>query len=141
MFLLDTDTYTHLFFARPEVVSNVTRANGAGEAVGITIITKMEILRGRIEAMLKADTRVRFLTMQRQFGLAEDALQRIEVIPLNDVAIDHFERLSSIRGLRRMGRADLLIASIVLARDATLATRNTRHCRLIPNLNHVNWVD
>ena len=40
-----------------------------------------------------------------------------------------------------MGRADLLIASIVLARQAILVTRNLRHFRQVPGLAIVNWVD
>ena len=34
-----------------------------------------------------------------------------------------------------------LIASITLARRATLVTRNLRHFRQIPELKTVNWVD
>jgi tRNA(fMet)-specific endonuclease VapC len=45
------------------------------------------------------------------------------------------------RRLRRIGRADLLIASISLAHRATLVTRNVRHFQQIPRLIVTNWVD
>jgi tRNA(fMet)-specific endonuclease VapC len=140
-YLLDTDTYTHLYREHPKVVAAAKEAAGRGATIGITIITKVEILRGRIEALLKADRRERFLAMQRQFLRSEEALQRLLVQPLADAALDYFERLSATRGLRSIGRDDLLIASIVLSHNATLVTRNLRHFRLIPNLKYVNWVD
>jgi tRNA(fMet)-specific endonuclease VapC len=43
--------------------------------------------------------------------------------------------------LLEIGRADLLIASIALSRQATLVTRNLRHFRLIPGLRVENWAD
>jgi len=35
----------------------------------------------------------------------------------------------------------LLIASIALANDALLVTRNLRHFRQVPNLRLENWAD
>jgi tRNA(fMet)-specific endonuclease VapC len=141
MFVLDTDTYTHLHFEHPGMEARATSAATAGESVAITVITKAEILRGRIDALLKADERNRFLVAQRQLALTEQALERIEIVPIDNAALDHFERLTRTRVLRRIGRADLLIAAIVQSRGATLVTRNVRHFGLIPGLKHTNWVD
>jgi tRNA(fMet)-specific endonuclease VapC len=41
--------------------------------------------------------------------------------------------------MRRIGRADLLIACIALAHDATVVTRNIRHFRQVPGLKIVDW--
>ncbi len=141
MFLLDTDTYSHLLSEHSVVVGNATRAAASGEIVGVTVVTKIEVLRGWFEALLKADERARFFTAQRELLLAEEALQQIPVMLLNDTALNHFEELRATKGLRKIGRADLLIAAIVLAVDATLATRNTKHFSRIPRLKYVNWVD
>jgi len=46
-----------------------------------------------------------------------------------------------MKELRKIGRADLLIASIALAKNATLVTRNVGHFKLIPGLKTVNWAD
>jgi tRNA(fMet)-specific endonuclease VapC len=43
--------------------------------------------------------------------------------------------------LKKIGRTDLLIASIALARGATLITRNVRHFQLIPGIRIENWAD
>jgi tRNA(fMet)-specific endonuclease VapC len=52
-----------------------------------------------------------------------------------------FDRLLGIKGLKRIGRVDLLIASICLANKATLVTRNVEHFRKVPGLPIENWTD
>jgi tRNA(fMet)-specific endonuclease VapC len=49
--------------------------------------------------------------------------------------------LAKAPALNKVGRADLLIASIALANRATLVTRNRRHFEKVPGLMVVNWVD
>ena len=71
----------------------------------------------------------------------EELLAQIEVVLLNNASLTIFQRLRGTKGLKRIGRADLLIASIALAQQATLVTRNLRHFRQVPNLKAVNWVD
>ena len=43
--------------------------------------------------------------------------------------------------MRKAGRADLLIASIALAHQATVVTRNLKDFQRFPNLKLVNWLD
>jgi len=43
--------------------------------------------------------------------------------------------------LKKVGRADLLIAAIALAHRATLVTRNVRDFQQIPGLILENWTD
>lgn len=141
MFLLDTDSYTHLRLANARLLAQFAKAAAGDAVIGITIITKIEVLRGRLDGLLKADNPRRFLIAQQQLLEVEADLQRILVVPMNEAALDHFERLKSTRGLKKIGRADLLIASIVLAHDATLVSRNLKHFRLIADLHLENWVD
>ena len=63
------------------------------------------------------------------------------IIQIDETVAREFERLRKLKGLRKIGRADLLIASIALANNATLVTRNLRHFRQVPGLTLVNWVD
>jgi tRNA(fMet)-specific endonuclease VapC len=60
---------------------------------------------------------------------------------MDEAAAFEFDRLRAARRLRKIGRADLLIASIALAHRATLVTRNVRHFEQIPRLIVTNWVD
>jgi tRNA(fMet)-specific endonuclease VapC len=54
MYLLDTDTLTHLHAGNTNVVERLKSV--ADEEVGISIITKVEVLRGRIDYVIKAET-------------------------------------------------------------------------------------
>lgn len=139
MHLLDTDTLTHLYAGQPNVVERLRTVEDP--ELGITIITKVEVLRGRIDYLLKAETGVDLLKAQELLSRTEELLSQLPIIPISRAATGQFARLRSIPKLRKIGRADLLIASIALANRATLVTRNLRHFRQIPGILVVNWVD
>jgi tRNA(fMet)-specific endonuclease VapC len=139
MHLLDTDTLTHLHAGRPQVVAHL--ATLSDPDVGTTIITKIELLRGRFDFVLKAATSSDLLRAQQLLLRTEELLAQIVIVPLDAAATLQFERLQTLKGVRKIGRADLLIASIALARQATLVTRNLRHFRHVPGLHLTNWVD
>lgn len=141
MFVLDSDTYTHFLHDHPKVVKRIEEAVTRREPFAITIITTIEILQGRMDSVLKADTHARFLKAQDNLIHAQQTLQRIRMIELDEAALNIFDELSKLRGIRKIGRKDLLIASITQARQATLITRNLKHFKLIPRLKCGNWVD
>ncbi len=139
MHLLDSDTLTYLHAGHPRVVERLRTL--ADPDVGITIITKIEVLRGRFDFVLKAATSVELLRAQQLLTRSEELLSQILIIPFDAASAYQFDQLRTTRGLSKIGRSDLLIASIALAQRATLVTRNLRHFRQVPNLNVVNWVD
>jgi tRNA(fMet)-specific endonuclease VapC len=141
MIVLDTDTFTFLWANHPRVAVRADEATAGGEVVAITIVTKAEVLRGRFDALLKAENPERFLSAQQQLALSEQLLDAMPVLFLNADALAHFERIKGMKGVKKIGRPDLLIGCIALAHDATLVTRNLRHFRLIPGLRLDNWVD
>ena len=63
------------------------------------------------------------------------------IVPFDEPAARQLALLWKVDRLKRIRRADLLIASIALANDVTLVTRNLKHFRQVPNLKVVNWVD
>jgi tRNA(fMet)-specific endonuclease VapC len=109
--------------------------------VATTVITRIELLRGRFDYLLKAANGAELLQAQDLLRKTDDLLTQFPVIPVEERAADAFNRLLKIKGLKKVGRADLLIASITLAHRAVLVTRNTRHFGLIPDLELENWVD
>jgi len=139
MHLLDTDTLTHLHAGHPRVVERLQTLDDPD--VGITVITKIELLRGRMNFVLKAATGAELLRAQQWLLRTEELLAQVRVIALDAAAAERFDRLRTTRALRKIGRADLLIASIALANRAILVTRNVRHFRQIPGVIVVNWVD
>jgi tRNA(fMet)-specific endonuclease VapC len=139
MYLLDTDTLTHLYAGNRNVIARLNAVEDS--EVAISIITKVEVLRGRIDYLIKADNGESLLKAQELLFRTEELLAELLIIPISKSATDEFERLRAVSKLRKIGRADLLIASISLANKATLVTRNMRHFQQIPGLKVVNWVD
>jgi tRNA(fMet)-specific endonuclease VapC len=139
MYLLDTDTLTHLHAGNSNVLARLKSVIDI--EVGITIITKVEILRGRIDYLVKAESGSSLLKAQELLFRTETLLSELLIIPIDRSASIEFDRLREISKFRKIGRADLLIASITLANRATLVTRNLRHFKQIPGLKLENWVD
>ena len=139
MYLLDTDTLTHLYAGNSNVVERLNSI--AAAEVGITIITKAEVLRGRIDYLIKAETGESLLKAQELFFRTEALLSEILIIPIDRAVSLEFDRLREVSKFRKIGRADLLIASIALTRRSTLVTRNIRHFKQIPGVKLENWVD
>jgi tRNA(fMet)-specific endonuclease VapC len=138
MILLDTDAFTlhqvgHKLF--------MTRFQSATEVPAIAIVTQVEALRGRHEALLKAEDGARLLRAQQGLVRTVQHLALFSVIPFDDVAADEFDRLRQNKKLKKIGRGDLLIAAITLANEATLVTRNLRDFRRVPGLRVENWAD
>lgn len=139
MQILDTDTITHLHAGNTKVVENLKKTNDSD--IRIAVITRIELLRGRFEFLLKASGKEELIRAQKLLNRTEELLSQIPVVPVDEKSGIHFEKMIQIKKLRKIGRADILIASIVLSNNAVLVTRNIRHFRQIPGLSVTNWVD
>lgn len=139
MYLLDTDTLTHLWANHELVVERLFHCPDSN--IGTTSISKCEILRVRCENLLKGATPSELLTAQQRLDRSEFQLAELMVVPFDVSSAAQLTHLMQISKLRKIGRADLLIASIALANNATLVTRNLKHFRQIPKLKLENWVD
>lgn len=139
MYILDSDTLTHLHAGNANVFAQLHAC--ADPNVCITIVTKIELLRGRFDYLLKAASGADLLRAQQLLTRTEELLEQLAVLPFEVESSRRFDQLSRQSKLRKIGRADLLIASIVLGHRATLVTRNLRHFTTIHDLSVVNWVD
>src|ERR1043165_9425610 len=116
MHLLDTDTFTHLEKGTPRVVNSMQAL--PDPEVGITVITWIEVLRGRCEALLKSANARELLRAQDNLARARTFLDRMLVLPVNDRAAAVFDSLRGIKNIKKIARGDLLIAVIALAYKA-----------------------
>jgi tRNA(fMet)-specific endonuclease VapC len=138
MFILDTDTVTLLQHEQGRVVERIRRAE---REVVTTVITRVEILRGRFAAVLKAADGDQLVLAQQRLVESETHLRRVPVLPVEAGAAAEFDRLRQDKKLKKIGRVDLLIAAITLANRATLVTRNAKDFRRVPGLEIENWAD
>ncbi len=140
MKFLDSDIFTLAFHRRSGVIERVDAALILQE-VAIPILVRAEALRGRCDAIVKASTSDDVLRMELRLAETERYLAHFPIVPFSEVAGQHFKRLSKLKGLKKIGNADLLIASLALAHSATLVTRNTKDFQPIPGLKLENWAE
>ena len=113
----------------------------AGEDVVLTAITRIEILQGRFDSVMKAADGGQLLQARQRLAETEGQLATFDVLPIDAAAAAAFDRLRKDKKLTKIGRGDLLIAAVVLANKATLVTRNAKDFGRVPGLLLVNWVD
>lgn len=140
MFVLDTDTLTLLFMGHPRVTAR--RQSIPSSDIAISVISWIQAMSGRFDFLLKAGIGDELLRAQSLLDLTRGSLASLAaVLPIDESAAREFDRMRTNRKLRKIGRADLLIATITLANWATLVTRNLRDFRQVPGLTIENWAD
>ena len=137
MNLLDTDSLSLLMRGHARISA---RIEGTDD-VAITVVTRIEILQGRFASILTAVDGDALLRAQHWLERNERYMGDLDVVSVDEMAAAEFDRLRKNRRLKKIGRADLLIASITLAHRATLVTRNLRHFRQVPGLKIENWAE
>ena len=133
MLILDTD---HLSILDQNTVAafNLGRRLAAvpPEEVAVTIITYEEQMRGWLAYVAKANAPARQIDAYQKL---RQFVEQFREIPLIDYDADAASQLERLRLARvRIGTMDLKIASICIARGATLLTRNLSHFRQVPGL-------
>ena len=138
MILLDTDIFTLYQLGNLKVVARFHAANLENQ-IALPIFTRIQALQGRFDSLLKAADKKELLQAMARLRQLEVALGTFKIVEVDEAVADEFEKLLSNKKLRKIGRADLLIASIVLANKALLVTRNVRHFEQVPGLRIENW--
>ena len=135
MFVLDTDHATSCQQGNVALEMHLSLLS-PGE-LATTIVTYEEQVTGRLAVIRCAKT---LPQRQRAFfwlGRTLDFFCRIPVLQFDERAANTYQRLTVLK--LRIGTQDLLIASIALANQATLLTRNLRDYRQVPGLELQDW--
>ena len=138
MILLDTDTLTLFNLANPRIR---LRAAQETDQIAISVVTRIEVLLGRFEFLLKAADGEQLQRAQTRLLQSDRDLESLRIIPINPAAAAEFDKLRHDKKLKKIGRADLLIACVALAHRAKVVTRNLKHFQLVPGLTVENWAD
>jgi tRNA(fMet)-specific endonuclease VapC len=140
MILLDTDIFTHLTQGQAKVADRYRAAIGAEQTVAITIVTRAEVLRGRLDRLLKASSADEIREAQKWLRASEQALAAFPIVEFDEATESEWERLKRVKGLS-MGHCDRMIAALARSRAAVLVTRNRKHFAKVPGLTIDNWAD
>lgn len=114
------------------------RLERASEPYATTVVSVEEIMRGWMAAVRRiSDPRRQingYLKLRQLFRF----FAAWNVLDWDDAAVEEFERLR--RAKARVGTMDLKIASIVLANEATLLSRNKADFDRVPGLAVEDWL-
>ena len=137
-FLWDSNILRHYLEDHPLLLTNLKRVSR--QEVWLPIVVVAEQLRGRAEAILKAEP-AQLARVQHVFRQTQQLLGRFHILYFDEQALLIVERLKQ-QSRTRKRYADVLIATQVLAGQHILVTRNTSDFRdLLPMEQLQNWVD
>lgn len=137
-YILDSDTFTLAHFGHPRVRARIAGA-AAPDLVAVSDATRVEVLRGRLDAVLKAADGPGLVRAVDRLRASEADLAGFPLVPFDDHAAAAFDRLLAGKSRRKIGHGDRFHAAVALAYRATLVTRNLKDFKPIPGLKVEDW--
>ena len=139
MLVLDTDHLTEYQRGTSAVAGRLKeRLDRATEPYATTIVTVEEIMRGWMAAIHRIQDPRRQINAYTRLQQLFRFFATWNVLEWNGTAVDVYDSLK--RAKIRIGTMDLKIASITLASDAMLLTRNRNDFSRIPGLRVEDWL-
>ena len=139
MLVLDTDHLSeYQKGTSPEAHRLKQRLDDSAESYATTIITVEEMMRGWMAVIRRTQDPRRQISAYAKLRQLFRFFATWTVLAWDDGAADKFETLKRAR--TRIGTMDLKIASICLANDATLLSRNSRDFDNVPGLRVEDWL-
>jgi tRNA(fMet)-specific endonuclease VapC len=138
MIALDADVLTDILQGNSPLVARASQIPVHEQAVPVILVE--EIVRGRLNAVRRAEAGKTKLTLPRAYELFEatlDAFRRVIVLPYTDQADALYRDWRSQK--LRVGTHDLRIGAICVAHSTTLVSRNRRDFEKVPGLTIEIW--
>jgi tRNA(fMet)-specific endonuclease VapC len=139
MLILDTD---HLVEYQkgtsPAARQLKQRLDDSDEPFGTTIITFEEVMRGWLAAIKRTNDPFRQVTAYSKLQRLFQSFAAWDILEWTPTAAAEFSALRKAK--IRVGTMDLKIASIALANDATLLSRNVGDFQKVPGLRVDDWL-
>lgn len=139
MLILDTNHLSELDRDSPIGAQLGQRLGAFLDDTYVTIISAEELLRGWLALVKSARDRHSQIQAYGRLSRCLRELNDWTVLEWDEDSAGIFDDLRAA-GIR-IGTLDLRIASITLAYDATLLTRNLADFRQVPGLKAENWLD
>jgi tRNA(fMet)-specific endonuclease VapC len=132
-YLFDTDHLT-LFQHGHVPVTRRASLQPPG-AVGISVVSAEEVLRGRLAQISRAKDGAVRIQQYALFARSIQLLLQFPLVPFDQAAETSFQGLRSIR----IGSQDKKIAAIALANQLVMVSRNRRDFASVPGLVLEDW--
>jgi tRNA(fMet)-specific endonuclease VapC len=135
MLVLDTDLVPFVQLGSGEVYERLNdrlEAASATEMVCVTIISFEEQARGWLSQVAKAREPEQQIPAYRRLRTLLGDYSRRTVLDFDAAAVPAFQKLKKAK--IKVGTMDLKIATVALANDATLLSRNLRDFEKVPGL-------
>jgi tRNA(fMet)-specific endonuclease VapC len=132
-FLFDTDHLT--LFEQGHAPLGTRLAKQPAGAVGVSVVTVEESLRGRLAHLARAKTGPDRIHRYGWLAASVRLFQQFPVVPFDQTAETRFQSLRSLR----VGAQDLKIAAVALTHYLILLTRNQRDFGQVPGLVLDDW--
>ncbi len=139
MLVLDTDHLTEFQKGTSAEAQRLKeRLDRATEAYATTIINVEEIMRGWMAAIHRVNDPRRQINAYAKLQQLFRFFFTWHILPWDEAAADEFEALR--QATARVGTMDSKIASIALANDARLLSRNTKDFENVSGLQVEDWL-
>lgn len=138
MIILDTDCLS--IFEREKHLDSMLRANLAHfdpDDISTTIVTFEEQMRGWMAFISKSKSLEQQIIAYKRLNQFLKNFRKINVFPFDEKAAQIFSELKSKK--IRVGTMDLKIASIAIANEAILISRNLYDFEQVPDLKVQDW--
>lgn len=134
-YLLDTDHVSLFQKRQATIVRRIAQLNP--DQVVVSVVTAEEQIRGWFKVVRRYYHAEKVVWAYQGFTEALRFYNTVTVLTFEQLAFQHFQML---RGQKlRIGSQDLRIASIALANECVVITRNSKDFSKIPNLLIEDW--
>jgi len=135
LWILDTDSVSLFQNGHLNVSKHITATSP--ENIAVTIITFEEQVRGRFNVIKQADSLDKLVIAYSRLQATYNYFNSINLLAFTQEAANCYAQL--LRQKIRIGTQDLRIASIAIANNAILVTRNQRDFSRVPGLQFEDW--
>jgi tRNA(fMet)-specific endonuclease VapC len=137
VYVIDTDLLSLYQRNHPQVSAQVRLARQNGLRLTTTVVTVEEQYAGRLAQIRKSQTPETLIAAYSRLTLTFSLFSQLEILGY-DMSADNYFRQFRQMGIR-IGTQDLRIASIALAHNAIVVTRNHKDFDQVPDLIIEDW--
>lgn len=138
MLILDTDHLSELDRGTELTEALRRRLASTQLPVATTVVSIEEQLRGRLSSLAKARDASKLVDLYSRLQTTIVDLSHWWILPWTDASAEVFDKLRVVR--LGIGTMDLRIASIAIANNAQLLSRNLRDFERVPDLKVEDWL-